>query len=81
MATRETGCVAGDGWPAGTPSLRLFGGSGGVVPGPPDGRAAIYGRLGGHTIVVRVWHRRPKGPDAADAAYHPSGVWLSVRVQ
>jgi len=65
--------------------LRIFddrfgeaGGPGGGSPlGSPTGCPKILGRVNGFPLELRVWRRRPR---VAEAVYHPSGVWVAVRV-
>lgn len=65
--------------------LRLFdgwleeaaGGGGGHRRSPSSGDPKILGRVNGFPLELRVWRRRPR---VAEAVYHPSGVWVAVRV-
>ena len=65
--------------------LRIFddqigeasGPGGGGATGFPTGCPKILGRVNGFPLELRVWRRRPR---VAEAVYHPSGVWVAVRV-
>lgn len=62
------------------PILRVVGG---VEPpklglAGSDGRPAVVCRVDGWPLEARVWHHRPAG--VPEAVYHPSGVWLAVRL-
>lgn len=60
------------------PRLRVVGGESGPLGPPDDGSPHILGRCDGWPLELRVWRRRPDEPDAV---WHPSGVWVSVRVR
>ena len=62
-----------DGWSVDPPEWR---GDDGLSPRLPDGRPKVIGRANGYPLIVRVWHSRPRGVE--DAAYHPSGVRISI---
>lgn len=75
VAARPTlGVFRGDDWPL-TPPRRTRPVS---TSEREQGYPKVIGRSNGYPLEVRVWHSRPVG--IADAVYHPSGCWLTVRV-
>lgn len=64
--------LCGGDWPMDPPAARSR-----RKPGD-EGWPKVIGRSNGWPLEVRVWHQRPRG--VADAVYHPSGCWLTVRI-
>lgn len=68
MATRGQGLRIFDGWDLGR-----------TAPTPEsEGHPKVIGRANGWPLEARVWRSRP--PGVSDAIWHPTGIWLAVRV-